>query len=83
MISIGQYNFLKIERKTGRGTFLAAGRLGELFLPKGQTPEYCEAGDKIEVFVYRNSLFIIPIRHIYPLCLLPLKASKVLVKALN
>lgn len=55
MVNIGQYNFLKIARKTARGTFLAAGNLGELFLPKGQTPEYCEAGDKIEVFVYRNS----------------------------
>ncbi len=55
MVNIGQYNFLKIARKTARGTFLAAGHLGELFLPKGQTPEYCEAGDKIEVFVYRNS----------------------------
>lgn len=55
MVNFGQYNYLKIVRKTGRGTFLAAGKLGELFLPKGQTPEYCEAGDKIEVFVYRNS----------------------------
>jgi len=55
MINIGQYNFLKIARKTGRGTFLSAGNLGELFLPKSQTPEYSEAGDKIEVFVYRNS----------------------------
>lgn len=55
MVNFGQTNFLKIARKTARGTFLAAGSLGELFLPKGQTPEYCEAGDKIEVFVYRNS----------------------------
>jgi len=55
MVNFGQYNFLKIVRKTGRGTFLAAGNLGELFLPKGQTPDFCEAGDKIEVFVYRNS----------------------------
>jgi len=55
MVNFGQFNYLTILRKTGRGTFLAAGNLGELFLPKGQTPEYCEAGDKIEVFVYRNS----------------------------
>ncbi len=55
MVNIGQHNFLKIQRKTGRGTFLAAGSLGELFLPKGQTPEYCEVGDKIQVFVYFNS----------------------------
>jgi len=55
MVNFGQHNYLKIVRKTGRGTFLAAGNLGELFLPKGQTPDYCEAGDKIEVFVYRNS----------------------------
>lgn len=55
MVNFGQFNYLKIVRKTGRGTFLAAGNLGELFLPKGQTPDYCEVGDKIEVFVYRNS----------------------------
>jgi len=55
MVNIGQFNFLTIARKTARGTFLVAGNLGELFLPKGQTPEFCEAGDKIEVFVYRNS----------------------------
>lgn len=55
MVNFGQYNFLKIVRKTGRGTFLAGGQHGELFLPKGQTPDFCEAGDKIEVFVYRNS----------------------------
>ncbi len=55
MVNVGQFNFLKIARKTARGTFLAAGSLGELFLPKGQTPEFCEAGDKIEVFVYKNS----------------------------
>jgi len=55
MINIGQHNFLKIVRKTGRGTFLSAEQHGELFLPKGQTPEYSEPGDKIEVFIYRNS----------------------------
>lgn len=55
MVNFGQNNFLKIARKTARGTFLAAGSIGELFLPKGQTPDFCEAGDKIEVFVYRNS----------------------------
>jgi uncharacterized protein len=55
MVKFGQYNFLKILRKTARGTFLQADNHGELFLPKGQTPDYCEAGDKIEVFVYRNS----------------------------
>jgi len=55
MVKFGQFNYLKIVRKTGRGTFLAGDSNSELFLPKGQTPEYCEAGDKIEVFVYRNS----------------------------
>ena len=55
MINIGQHNFLKIARKTGRGTFLVAPGFGELFLPKGQTPSHVEQGDKIEVFVYRNS----------------------------
>lgn len=55
MITIGQFNFLKIARKTSRGTFLFAGDHGQVFLPVAQTPAYCEVGDKIQVFLYRDS----------------------------
>ncbi|TQV89718.1 CvfB family protein [Aliikangiella coralliicola] len=55
MVKIGQFNFLKIFRKTARGTFLEAGNLGQVFLPVAQTPSHCEVGDKIQVFLYRDS----------------------------
>lgn len=55
MIKIGQFNFLKISQKTARGTFLHAGELGMVFLPAKQTPEYCDIGDKIQVFLYRDA----------------------------
>lgn len=55
MIKIGQFNFLKISQKTARGTFLFAGNFGQVFLPATQTPSHCEIGDKIQVFLYRDS----------------------------
>jgi len=55
MIKIGQFNFLKISQKTSRGTFLQAGPFGTVFLPAAQTPSFCEVGDKIQVFLYRDS----------------------------
>ena len=55
MAKIGQFNFLKIIRKTARGTFLDAGKDGQVFLPAKLTPSHCEAGDKIQVFLYHDS----------------------------
>ncbi|MCW8876176.1 MAG: S1-like domain-containing RNA-binding protein [Kangiellaceae bacterium] len=55
MAKIGQFNFLKILQKTARGTFLHGGNFGQVFLPAAQTPKHCEAGDKIQVFLYRDS----------------------------
>jgi len=55
MIKIGQFNFLKISQKTSRGTFLFAGEFGQVFLPANLTPKHCEIGDKIQVFLYRDS----------------------------
>lgn len=55
MIKIGQFNFLKIAQKSSRGTFLFAGNYGQVFLPIAQTPKHCEIGDKIQVFLYRDS----------------------------
>lgn len=55
MIKIGQFNFLKISQKTSRGTFLHAGPYGMVFLPAKQTPAHCEIGDRIQVFLYRDT----------------------------
>lgn len=55
MIKIGQFNFLQISQKSSKGVFLEAGEFGMVFLPKNQTPSYCEIGDKIQVFLYRDS----------------------------
>jgi uncharacterized protein len=54
-LKIGQFNFLKITSKTSKGTFFHAGELGMVFLPANQTPSHCEVGDKIQVFLYRDS----------------------------
>jgi uncharacterized protein len=55
MFKIGQFNFLQITQKTSKGAFFQAGELGMVFLPANQTPEYCEVGDKVQVFLYRDS----------------------------
>lgn len=55
MLKIGQFNFLKITQKTSKGTFFQAGEFGMVFLPANQTPSHTEVGDKIEVFLYRDS----------------------------
>ncbi len=55
MLKIGQFNFLKITQKTSKGTFFQAGEFGMVFLPENQTPSHTEVGDKIEVFLYRDS----------------------------
>lgn len=55
MITIGQFNYLKITQKNSRGVMLSAGPLGLVFLPVAQLPSYCEVGDKIQVFLYRDN----------------------------
>ena len=55
MIKIGQFNFLTISQKSSRGTLLHAGQYGMAFLPSTQTPSHCEVGDKIQVFLYKDS----------------------------
>ncbi len=55
MAQIGQFNFLKILRKSSRGTFLEGGNLGQIYLPAKLTPKYNEVGDKIQVFLYHDS----------------------------
>ncbi|MDH5434463.1 MAG: S1-like domain-containing RNA-binding protein [Gammaproteobacteria bacterium] len=55
MIKIGQFNFLQISQKSERGTLLSAGQLGSVFLSKKETPNNCNVGDKLQVFIYQNA----------------------------
>lgn len=51
MIAIGQYNTLKIDRRTSVGAFLTDGK-EDILLPNKYLPEQINIGDEIEVFVY-------------------------------
>lgn len=51
MISIGNFNTLKIARRTNVGLYLTDGN-EDVLLPKKYLPENFEIGDDIEVFVY-------------------------------
>lgn len=58
MIKIGEIQTLKLLRKTTVGAFLnneASETNEDVLLPKKQVPEDLEVGDKIEVFIYRDS----------------------------
>lgn len=55
MIKLGQFNFLSITQNSSRGALLKAGSLGMAFLPARQIPPHCEVGDKVQVFLYRDS----------------------------
>ncbi len=51
MISIGNFNTLKIARRTNVGLYLTDGT-EDVLLPKKYLPENFEINDDIEVFVY-------------------------------
>ena len=54
MAEIGRINKLKIKRKRNYGTHLDGGGSGDILLPKKFTPEQCQPGDEVEVFVYMD-----------------------------
>lgn len=54
MIQVGQYNTLKIARKTDFGFYLDDGDEG-ILLPKRFAPARLKPGDEIKVFVYHDS----------------------------
>jgi hypothetical protein len=54
MLHVGQYNRLKIARINLSGAFLETGE-GDVLLPGKFIPEGAEAGDDIDVFIYRDS----------------------------
>lgn len=55
MIATGRYNTLEIDRETTVGLFLVDDEGNDVLLPRKYYPESFEIGDKLEVFVYRDS----------------------------
>lgn len=57
MIRLGEIQTLEIIKKVEFGVYLGDGvnRENKVLLPKKQVPEEAQTGDKIEVFVYRDS----------------------------
>lgn len=55
MIEIGKYNELEILRETSVGLYLGDEEGEDILLPLKYCPEEFEIGDKIRVFVYRDS----------------------------
>ena len=53
MISIGQYNTMRVLRDTAQGLYLDDGQDG-ILLPKRFAPEGVKFGDEIKVFVYHD-----------------------------
>lgn len=55
MANIGKRNTLKVLRHSTPGLYLDGGELGEILLPNRYVPARCSRGDRLEVFVYRDS----------------------------
>lgn len=55
MASIGRRNVLPVLRETASGLYLDGGELGEILLPGRYIPRDEPVGDRLEVFVYRDS----------------------------
>ncbi|TNE81841.1 MAG: GntR family transcriptional regulator [Bacteroidetes bacterium] len=55
MIATGRYNTLEIDRETTVGLFLVDDEGNDVLLPRKYYPETFEIGDKLEVFIYRDS----------------------------
>ena len=52
MISLGNYNTLRITRFTEHGAYLDGGSVGEILMPKKYVNPRLRPGDTVEVFVY-------------------------------
>lgn len=58
MIELGKYQTLEVVKKTGFGFYLGEGGSDgkhNILLPKKEAPEGIDSGDKLEVFVYKDS----------------------------
>ncbi len=56
MAEIGKFNTLDVIALTENGAYLDGGELGEILLPNRYVPENCQAEDKINAFIYADSL---------------------------
>src|SRR5213592_2932088 len=54
MASLGKFNTLRVTRHSTPGHYLDGGELGEVLLPRAETPPGTKLGDKLHVFVYRD-----------------------------
>ena len=55
MATIGKRNLLSAIRESSPGLYLDGGELGEILLPGRYTPPNLKPGDKLDVFIYRDS----------------------------
>jgi predicted RNA-binding protein (virulence factor B family) len=55
MIAIGEYNELEVLRDTSSGLFLGDGEGHDVLLPGKYIPAGIQIGDKIKVFIYKDS----------------------------
>lgn len=56
MATLGTTNQLTVIALTANGAYLDGGDLGEVLLPNRYVPENCQIDDKLEVFLYTDSL---------------------------
>ena len=55
MATIGRRNTLSIVRESAPGLYLNGGELGEILLPGRYIPRGLKQGEKLDVFIYRDS----------------------------
>lgn len=55
MAQVGRFNKLEVVKEVDFGVYLDGGELGTILLPQRYTPEDCELGDWIDVFLYFDS----------------------------
>lgn len=55
MAEVGKLNKLIVKREQEFGFYLDGGDFGEILLPRTDTPDRFNIGDKVEVFVYFDS----------------------------
>lgn len=55
LVNIGQWNNLKVARRSEYGVFLDGGEDGDILLPRRYEPENVQIGDALDVFIYFDS----------------------------
>jgi uncharacterized protein len=55
MAQLGKHNSLRVVREASPGLYLDGGTLGEILLPAAYIPPGAKAGDRLDVFIYRDS----------------------------